>query len=61
TYTPKKNIQALVVSSSKLVLNESYDVYVDGTKTVSFTQSAVVTSSVTNQGGQGGGQPGGRN
>ena len=61
TYNPKKNIQALVVSSSKLVLNESYDVYVDGTKSLSFTQSAVVTSSVTNQGGQGGGQPGGRN
>ena len=63
TYTPQKQIKCMIISSSALTLNSTYDVYVDDTKTTSFTQSSVVTSDITtgNQGnpGVGGGQPGG--
>lgn len=59
TYTASKSASCLTFSSSDLVLNGTYNLYVDGTLKTSWKQTVLVYSNVTATNGQNEGQPGG--
>lgn len=52
SYTPSKQYQSIVIASSKLTKNETYNINIDGNKYTSVTISSVVTNIGNSQGMQ---------
>lgn len=60
SYTPSKSYSSLVVSSSKLEMNQTYRILINGEEYQSFTVNSTTTKIGSNNGGgmmQGGGMP----